>query len=178
MIYLTSNTLHPVEERYSSLEEEVYEYDVDHQKFNTHMGKQQVFYDHEERNDEQCPPSAPYLSRKCNIRRPTEEEIMKLTIATVEKAKSKYWLRNITMNKNEGVPRGIFMKEKTQGAPKKTQNKQRDKNVQKHVQKEEDKELHKNKQKIDDTNKREKEVSKRRSNHNVPPLTLHKLYPR
>lgn len=82
-IYLTSHILHPIEQGYSSLEEGGYEYNVDNQRYNVHMVEQQVFSNHEEKNDEHCSPSAQSQSGKCNVRRPTKEEIEKLTITVV-----------------------------------------------------------------------------------------------
>lgn len=105
------------------------------------MVEQQVFSNSEENDEEQYPISTP---SQCNIRRPTKEEVKRLTIIAVEQAKSKYWLRNRTVNENEGVPRGIFIKDKgvTQGASKNIERKQH-KMEQRPDQKEESKELQK-----------------------------------
>lgn len=158
-VYLTSNTFHCVEEKYSSSEDEGYEYDVSNQRYNVHMAEQQVFSDSKEDYTE---PHFVEMPTQCSMRKLTKEEIERLTIVAVEEAKSKYWLRNRIVNEKEGVPRGIFKKDQkvTQGISKKIENKQHDKSEQKPVQKEEVKELHKELQKTDQLSKREKEENK------------------
>lgn len=108
MIYLTSNASHHVEERYSSLEEGPYEYDVVERRYNVHMVEQHVFSNSE---DDYVEPQSVEVHSHNNVRILTEEEIERLIVAAVEEAKNKYWLRNRMVNEKEGIPRGIFMKD-------------------------------------------------------------------
>lgn len=126
------------------------------------MVEKQVFSDYDERNDEPYPSCAPSQSSKHRIRRPTEEEIIELTIFVVEKVKSNYRFRNRKINIDVGAPRGVFVKEKeAQGKPKRMEKKELNRNKQKHTPKEENKESPKHKQKSDETKKkRVKEESK------------------